>query len=394
MPFEHRLYSYPWTLTAALLAAVAGCHGDDHGTRTPASVAASLAPVIELEQLPVGIVVSGSGRLFLSFSRAIDENEPFSLAEVKNGKTELYPPGLAQELGAPAPDRLLSVQALTVDAADRLWIIDTAKVGQNPIVPGTAKLVGVDLASDRVVATFFFPPEVAGASALVNDVRVDLRRGAGGMAFFTDSSTDGPNGLIVLDLATGQSWRRLNDHPSTKPDPGFVGRSEGQPLIVRKGPKSGQPYRAGSDGIALDADGHHLWYSPLSSRHLYRVDADRLADPNAGEAEVAATVEDLGDRGFASDGLLGDEEGRLYLTDYENQAIHRRSADGTIDVVASDDRLLWPDSMTLGSDGTLYFTATQIERSSLLRGGDERLRPFTVWRIDTDSRPLALAPSK
>jgi sugar lactone lactonase YvrE len=147
----------------------------------------------------------------------------------------------------------------------------------------------------------------------------------------------------------------------------------------------------GSDGIALDADGHHLYYRPLTGHHLYRVSTDALVDPAASDADVAATIEDLGDLGFASDGLLGDAEGGLYLTDYEHDLVHRRGKDGQIETVMSDPSMLWPDSLALTADGTLVATTTQIERSARLRGTDQRIRPFTVWGVATSSHPLYLS---
>ena len=57
------------------------------------------------------------------------------------------------------------------------------------------------------------------------------------MAYITDSSFVGDNGLIAVDLASGRSWRRLDQHPSTLPEPNFIPIVEGQPLLNR--PKSG-----------------------------------------------------------------------------------------------------------------------------------------------------------
>lgn len=390
---------------AMLAVGAAGCevssfsrsHDHDHGgppgdaSDGDGGTAGTLARLARFDNVAVGVAVSRTGRIFVSFSRAIDEREPFSLAELVGDRPALFPPGLRQDGGVPAPDRLLSVQALTVDATDRLWILDTAKVGQAPIVPGTPKLVAVDLATNQVVQTIFFPPAVAGATAMLNDIRIDLGKGKAGVAFLTDSSSQGPNGLVVVDLATGTAMRRLDDHPSTRPDPTLLTFSEGQPLIVRQGPDAGRPNRVGADGIALDADGHHLYYRPLTSHRLYRVSSDALADPAMTDASVAATIEDLGDLGFASDGMLGDAQGRLYLTDYEHNAIHRRNRDGGIDTIAQGSELLWPDSMSLRADGTLICTATQIERSARLRGSDQRIRPFLVWQIATDGQPLFLA---
>jgi sugar lactone lactonase YvrE len=357
----------------------------------------TVLPVQEVarsDDVPVGIAFSRDGRLFFAYSRAIDPKEPISVAEWKSGKPSPYPPGFRQDKGAPAHDRLLSVQALTVDARDRLWILDTAKVGQEPVQPGAPKLLAVDLSTNKVVQRVNYPADVCGPTCFTNDVVIDLSRGPAGYAFITDSSFDGPNGIIVVDLQSGKSWRRLNDHPSTKPAPGFVATVEGQPLIAKGGTNPGRPIATGADGIALAVDGTHLYYSPLSSHRLYRVDRGALADRSKSDDEVAKTVEDLGDKGFAADGMLGDAQGRLYSTDYENGAIQRRDQNGEWTVVAQDPRMLWPDSLALAPDGTLYFTNTQIERGERVRGKDERERPFRVFGVKTDSRPLTPEKAK
>src|SRR5207248_1407823 len=166
---------------------------------------------------------------------------------------------------------LVSVQSVVVDPADRLWLLDTGSVEFGPIIPGGAKLVGVDLASNKVFKTITFPPEVALKTTYLNDVRFDLRKGKAGVAYITDSSGQGPNGILVVDLATGRSRRRLHDHPSTKADKNFQPIVEGRPLLNR--PKGGKPTHLalGADGIAISHDGKHLYYCPLSSRRLYRV---------------------------------------------------------------------------------------------------------------------------
>jgi len=338
---------------------------------------------------PVGIAVSPGGRTFVSFSRALDEQAPYSLGELVAGTPVLYPPGFQQDLGDPADDRLLSVQAITFDGLGRLWILDSGKVGQQPIRPGTPKLVAIDLRTNEVVRRLVLPPEIAGPTAMISDVRIDLTHGSAGTAFLTDASSEGPNGLIVIDLGRGTMMRRLGDHPSMRPEPNLVTSCEGQPLIIRQGSKAGTPFRAGVDGVALDADGHHLYYRPLTSRHLYRVNTDGLVDPNWTDLEIAGTIEDLGDLGFASDGLLEDTAGRLFLTDYEHNSIWRLD-DGRLELIAQSSTLLWPDTMSLGPDGKLVCTASQLERSPRLRGTDETFRPFTVWQIATDSQPLYL----
>ena len=147
------------------------------------------------------------------------------------------------------------------------------------------------LALERYVLTF--PDNVCLPTTYLNDVRFNLNMGPEGTAFITDSSDSGANGIIVVDIASGESWRRLNDHPSTKADQNFTPIVEGQPLMARM---PGQPpayLKIGSDGIAISPDGKTLCYCPLASRRLYSVSTEALADRNRSDQDVAGTVKQL-----------------------------------------------------------------------------------------------------
>jgi sugar lactone lactonase YvrE len=278
--------------------------------------------------MPTGVTVSHSGRIFVNFPRWGDTVD-FTVAEVKDGRAVPYPDADINRLDQEKPtEHLISVQGVVVDPKDRLWIVDTGSIQMGPNVPGGPKLLCVDLSSNRVVKTITFPRDVAPATTYLNDVRFDLRRGKEGMAFITDSSAQGPNGLIVVDLASGRCWRRLNDHPSTKAEKGFLPIVEGRALMERPPQGKPKPLTLGSDGIAIGHDGKRLYYCPLMGRRLYSVSVDALADESLSDDRVAETVVDHGEKGV-SDGMESDAEGRLYLTEYEHNAILRRAPDGT-----------------------------------------------------------------
>lgn len=153
-----------------------------------------------------------------------------------------------------------------VDPANRLWILDTGRPLFQPAEYGGPKLVCVDLVTDSVVKTMVFPKDVALPTRYLKDVRFDLRRGQEGIAYLTDSSDQGPNGMVVADLATGESWRRLHEHPSTKAEDlsDFVSIVEGRPVLKRQPDGSAEPAIAmGSDGIAISSDGGRLYYCRL-----------------------------------------------------------------------------------------------------------------------------------
>jgi sugar lactone lactonase YvrE len=312
------------------------------------------------------------------------------VAEIVDGRVVPYPD---EQWNNPRSDdddeALVSVQSIVVDPADRLWILDTGSPLFQPTAHGGPKLVCVDLERDEVTATILFPEDVALPTTYLNDVRFDLGRG---VAFITDSSDQGPNGIIVVDLNTGESWRRLHDHPSTKAEepPELRMLVEGRDFVERSEDGSTSPIKMGADGIAIGADGARLYYCCLASRRWWSVATEALINRELDDDAVAATIIDEGDKGGAGDGLETDDQGRLYVTDGEHNAIHRRHPDGRWETVAHDPRLLWPDTMSV-AEGYLYVTANQLHRQDKYRGGkDERQYPYFLFRTAIDAGPIAL----
>jgi sugar lactone lactonase YvrE len=340
--------------------------------------------------MPTGVSISHSGRIFVNFPRWDDPTD-FTVAELQEGNLHPYPNTELQHTDTSDPSSvLLSVQSVVIDPLDRLWILDTGAPQHRSTSYGGPKLVGVDLAQDRVFTTILFPPEVALSTTYLNDIRFDLRRGEQGMAFITDSSAQ-TSGIIVVDLASGQSWRRLHEHPSTKAEQGFLPIVEGQPLMLRPPDGPPQPYRSGVDGIAISNDGTRLFYCALMSRRLFSVSIDALVDKALDDARVAATIVDEGEKGGGGDGMESDTHNCVYTTNYEHNAILRRQPDGLYETLVHDPRLLWPDTLSLATDGYLYFTVNQLHRGPRFqRGKDLRERPFGLFRVRVDASPVLL----
>jgi sugar lactone lactonase YvrE len=342
--------------------------------------------------MPTGVSVANDGRIFLNFPRWGDDVE-YTVAELRDGKTVAYPDAKINHYaeGDDAAEKLVSVQSVVVDpSGERLWILDTGSIQFGPIKPGGAKLIGVDLKSNQIVRKIIFPASVALSTTYLNDVRFDLHRGSQGMAFITDSSSSGANGIIVVDLGSGESWRRLNDHPSTKADLSIVPIVEGEVLATRLLGKWPAKFAVGADGIAISPDGKTLYYCPLTSRHLYSVRVDALVDRSVSDPEVAATVRDLGEKGGAGDGLEADTQGGVYLSDYEHNSITRRDHDGLIETLVHDPRVLWPDTLSLASNGFLYFTVNQIERQGVFHEEhDYRKKPYALFRVKVDGSRIS-----
>jgi sugar lactone lactonase YvrE len=341
------------------------------------------------DAMPTGVSVAADGRIFVNFPRWGDD-VPFTVGEIRNGKVVPYPDAAINKFDPARPGETLgSVQSVVVDAANRLWILDTAAPGFSTPVAGGAKLIAVDLKTNKVVKTIVLSSTIL-PTTYINDVRFDLRWGRAGAAFITDSSISGPGGIIVVDLDSGETWRKLTGHKSTSPDPSFVPVVEGERLAIREKGKSPAPFNVASDGIALSADGTTLYYCSLSSRHLYSVPTARLLDRSASDQAVADAVVDLGEKG-ASDGLEADDKGRIYAGDYEHNGIRQRQTDSEWKTIAHDPTILWPDTMSVASDGYLYFTANQLHRQAQFHEGqDLRVKPYTLFRIKIDAGPVLL----
>ncbi|MGW3247471.1 L-dopachrome tautomerase-related protein [Streptomyces sp. NPDC001070] len=340
------------------------------------------------DAMPTGVTVSRRGRVFVNFPRWGDD-VPFTVAEVRDGRPVAYPDTeVNREDASDLAGHFQSVQSVVVDPADRLWILDTG----SPLFAGSSyggpKLVAVDLRTDRIVRKILFPSDVVPSNSYPNDVRFDLRRGAEGMAFITDSA--GSNGIIVVDLATGASWRRLARHSSTLPDDNFLPTIDGEPFMNRPADAESTYFEVGSDGIAISADGERLYYCPLSGRRLHSVSVDTLADPDASDAEVAATVVDHGYKPMA-DGLESDDRGRIYGGDLEHNTIWRRNQDGTYDTLAQGSDLVWVDTLSVASDGHVYAIANQLNRQAgYHEGRDLRRKPYLLVRVPIDGGPVRL----
>ncbi|WP_433608145.1 L-dopachrome tautomerase-related protein [Dactylosporangium sp. CA-139114] len=332
--------------------------------------------------MPTGVTVADSGRVFVSIPRWGDD-VPYTVAEVVGGKLVAFPNVEINRWNPQrAADTLVSVQSVIVDPAGSLWLLDTGSLAFAPFVEGGPKLVQVDLESGQVVRVIHPSAAAMTPTAYLNDVRFDLSRGEAGYAYITDSQPEGA--LVVVDLASGESWSRLRGHRSTHAEDGFRAVVQG---VVREG------YVVGADGIALSADGERLYFCPLSSRRLYSVATAALRDRDLPEAEVAARVVDHGDKG-ASDGLESDTDGAVYATAYEHSAVLKVAADGTWTTILHAPALLWPDTLSLAADGYLYVSVNQLPRAPLFNNGvDDRVPPYHIIRVPVHARPVRLGPT-
>jgi sugar lactone lactonase YvrE len=304
--------------------------------------------------LPAGVAVSRQGRVFLTFPRWSGDARITAAELLPDGKLVAFPNEAAHDHKSKSEDRIESAQGIDIDAKGRVWLLDV----------GQAKLRGYDPASGDVVKRIALSPEVLKINTYANDVRVDLARGTEGFAYISDTAG---GGVIVVDLASGDSWRRLTKSKSGRADPDVTATVEGKRVTMR----------GHVDGIALSPDGKTLYYHGLSRRDLWAVGTDALANRDAGESVVEMDARKVADSSSCADGIGADGEGRVYTTDYEDHAIRRIDpATGKIETVVQDERILWPDAVWVHG-GYVYFTTNQLNRSP-------RTPPYGIFRYPVD----------
>lgn len=384
--------------------------------------------------MPTGVTVSRGNRIFVNFPRWGDD-VPFTVAELVHGKAVAYPEaGINNWPGRKSPDpahyndqaqnetHFVSVQSVVMDPSGgsdgksgRLWVLDTGSPLLKNAVPGGPKLVAIDLATNHVVKRILLPPSIAGPTSYLNDIRFDLRAGTKpatpdaphGIAYITDSSEKGPTGFIVVDLATGEAWRKLDNDRSVKPEPGFLMFALGRPLYKTEPGQPAKPGTFANDSLAISADGSRVFFCPVSATKLYSVPSAALRDRSLSATAVAQQVTLVSGK-ESSDGLESDAAGNVYSTAPASGSILKLSPDASVGAssiagfapestgwrvttLVHDPRLLWPDTMSLSDDGYLYVTANQLyNQPSMHDGTDLRKKPYVLYRVKVDAKPIRL----
>nr|WP_244493765.1 major royal jelly family protein [Aureimonas sp. AU4] len=345
-----------------------------------------LAYLADAPSTPTGLAVTAEGRVFLMMPR-FTGREPITVGEVlEGGRVVAYPSEALNRIDRDEPQSsMFHVPNGVFGVEGRMWLLDAGlPEGKGAPVKGGAKLIEVDLAANEVRRVLPLDPAVEPTSSL-NDLRVDARRNR---AFITDQGQDGQGAIVAVDLETGRCVRRLAEHPSTKSQEKVVKFVEARPVMQRPTPDATpKSPQGGANGIALSPDGARLYYAPLMARRLYAVDAALLLDENATDADVAASVEDLGEKGMTG-GLSSDSQDRVYLTLQEQNALARRHPDGRIEVLGSDPRLVWADTISITPDRWLYVSGAQVNRRPEYNGGEDlQTPPYAILRLRIDADP-------
>ncbi|QYK15777.1 hypothetical protein K0U91_11990 [Chryseobacterium chendengshani] len=320
-----------------------------------------------------GVAVAKDNRVFVNYPYWLD-NHSYSVVEIKDGKPVPYPNAEWNSFkkGEDGQNKFVTVQSVVTDDKGFLWVVDAAGIGLGKMYQHSAKVLKINLATNKIEKIYRFLENVVGEDVYINDIRVDNQNG---FAYLTNSNT---GGIVVLNINSGESRLVLVNSLSVKSDPNYHFSPLGTEL--KKG--DGSLLKVNSDGIALTPDNQYIYYKPLSDNRLYRIKTDLLRDFKTPETVLEKNVEDLG-KFITTDGMIFDKKGNLYFGDLEKSSIVKITPDLKMQTIVQDkDKLIWPDSYSISDDGYLYISNSQIQLMPWFHNGKEEFKkPFKVFRI-------------
>jgi sugar lactone lactonase YvrE len=286
---------------------------------------------------PIGnVAVSADGRVFFTAHPEARPEGPRLLEWVAGRGAVAYPSIERQD------ELFQTPLGVSIDRQQRLWTIDPANHGA-----GTARLRAFDLATGAAAVDIPFKPSVAPLGSFLQDLQVTPDGATvivADVSFWRKSPA-----LIVVDVATGESRRVLERHPSVMPQDWIISTPRKR-MVFFGGLAALKP---GVDGLAVDPAGRWLAYGAMTHDTLFRVPVAALRDTDLAPGALAAAVENLGPKPL-SDGLSADDGGGVWITDVEHGAVVRRAPDGVVTTWVRTPRIRWADALSWGPDGWLY----------------------------------------
>ncbi|QTH21698.1 hypothetical protein HRJ34_25930 [Rhizorhabdus wittichii] len=366
MPSRFRAATCLLAITVPIIAASAPIH---------VPVAPALETVKAFEDFKlIGIAVSRDGRIFASAPAATVGDRVIEV-DARTSAVQSYPDETWRKPDADGRDPWFAPQALWIDDADDLWVLDSGRPTLPTSAPtGAPKLVRFDLGSNKAVRTYRFDGVVAPDDSL-NDVRIDHRRGK---AYLANVGRQGS--LVILDLASGTSRQVLVGDRSTQADTSEPFLLGNEPAI----PKGGQPMVVHADGLTLSPDAEWLYYRTLTDHNYWRIRTADLANDRLSDHQLAERTEFLG-RGPVTGGIIMDAAGTLYGGDLEHGSIVALTVDPVSGrlrsriFIEAPGKLVWPDGFAIAG-GYLYVADARLSETVFENSLPRRGVP-TIFRI-------------
>ena len=317
-------------------------------------------------------VCTPEGRLFASLPAWLGVPTPGVVEILRDGIIRPFP---GNEWNAWAEGRdptksFIDINSIIPDGKGSLWVLDAAAPRLGSAIENAVKVVELDIATGQTRRVIVFNKATAHAGTRLAHMRFH-----GHHAFMVESKQAS---IFVIDLRDNSYRRVLVGHPLLRCAPDDVPTIEGRPMELH-----GKPMYFHSDLIEFGADPDIVYFMCLFGRRIFQVDVETLKDPQISDEGIARRVSvafEL-DGPFVS-GITRDVDGSLYLADGEHGEISRLKQDGSLTPIVRDPRIIWPIGPSVGPDGYLYFSDSQVNRIAVFTGGVDRVvRRWKMYKV-------------
>lgn len=372
-------------------------------------IGGALEAVHQSQTAPTGLAVDNDLNIYITYPRnfgptpvnvviatSFYDEKPWPSAEIQNCTA-----------GQNASTCFINVQNVVLDSIGQMWIVDSGiPAGEMTAVPYGSKIMSFNITTRELIRTYPIPQNLYHDKMNANDVRINNTLGTGGFAFLTDESK--ASSVLAIDLDTGGVVRRLFNTSVVHSDQDYVGSYDGQPIYGWNGTQKSF-LNTGADGIALQSG--NMYWGVLASRRFYYIPQSVLANFSASDKEVLAAVVFPGELGSEQAGFTADDQGRLYITASEQNAIYyvdtlQSKVTETVNgVPPGGSGFVAPENYVVKTlvrnaliqhadsaailDGWMYFCTNQLNLgpSRQYNNTDNRRGPFRSYRLHIGAGP-------
>jgi sugar lactone lactonase YvrE len=244
-----------------------------------------------------------------------------------------------------------------------------AKIHESSAIPGAVKILQFDLATGDCLRAIYLDPVDAHPGTRLAHMRFH-----GDHAIVAESKE---GSFYVIDLRDNSYRRILAGHPLMRCIADDVPTVEGRKVHL----PTGKPLYVHNDLLEFGVDPDILFFMPLFSSRMYQIDVNVLKNPSLTDDEIAAHVSVAHEFGPWITGICRDNAGNIYLSDAENGAIRVLRPNGRVEMIVKNDKMIWPNTISVGPDGYIYFTSTQLNRVPRFSGGADLVeRPWRMFK--------------
>ena len=329
------------------------------------TLANAITTVASLPISPGNITLTPDNRLFCSLHQFY--NPEFSVAELVDGcLVPLNSNPKSQQIS------FTSVLGIQADANGYLWILDNGNQSQS-----LPKLVAWDIQSNELARVIYLPPPITFSNSFINDLAIDLSRN---VIYISDPIAGMESALIRVDLTTGMATRILQGHISVIPeDLDLI--MNGVPVQIKQLDGTLIRPHLGVNGLVLDYQNEWLYYCPMHGTSMYRAKSADLANFNLSADELGKRVERYSQKPIC-DGIAIDRHDNLYLGDLAVDGLGIIKPDRSYELLVTDKKLAWIDSLSCSADDYLYFNCDRLNLSAPLNGGQNKsFPPYEIFRL-------------